>query len=178
MANPDSVTRLLAHHGIDQLNRTYADAVNRRVFDEFDRFLSPSSVMHFDVADREPVELTGPHAIAEFHKSAMARFGFYVFTALATHVDLGDGSDPSAATGRVWMCEIRRELPGLDWSAAYGLYQDRYEHDGDRWTFAERRYSTLTRTAGPVMDLPPMLAAQIADLSSPESPVQPYDAPQ
>ena len=178
MANPDSVTRLLAHHGIDQLNRTYADTVNRRAFGEFDRFLTSTSIMRFDVADREPVELTGPVAIAQFHESAMARFGFYVFTALATHVDLVDGSDPSAATGRVWMCEVRRDLPDLEWSAAYGLYQDRYERDGDRWFFAERRYSTLTRTAGPVMGLPPMLHAQTADLSSPESLGQPGDAPQ
>ncbi|MEZ5311309.1 MAG: hypothetical protein R2735_12090 [Microthrixaceae bacterium] len=90
--------------------------------------------MHFDVADREPVELTGPHAIAEFHKSAMARFGFYVFTALATHVDLGDGSDPSAATGRVWMCEIRRSYPA--WN-------------GQPPTVSTRTATNTTGTGGP-----------------------------
>ena len=50
------------------------------------------------------------------------------------------------AVGRFYMQELRQDAGSGGWSDAYGVYHDRYEHDGERWRFAERSYQSLART--------------------------------
>jgi hypothetical protein len=45
------------------------------------------------------------------------------------------------------MWELRQIAATHRWSNAYGRYQDRYTGLDGRWVFAERRYSSLARTA-------------------------------
>lgn len=46
------------------------------------------------------------------------------------------------------MCEVRQDSGSGRLTTAFGLYHDRYELEGRRWRFAERRYHSLARQAG------------------------------
>jgi hypothetical protein len=60
------------------------------------------------------------------------------------------------ATGRFYMQELRQDAASGGWSDAYGVYHDRYRHDGERWRFSERSYQSLARTGrAEVFPFPP-----------------------
>ena len=62
------------------------------------------------------------------------------------HVDLWPGGDRTAATGRVFMCELRQLHGETRRTDAYGRYDDTYAH-GRRGAgrFAGRRYRSMGR---------------------------------
>lgn len=143
---------------IHRLQSAYADVVNRRAWHELTELFRPAAVVRIDTVTRPPITVTGPDELGRFIGDAVARFAFFEFVRLNSHLVLDDEAAPTSATGRLFMCEVRRDVDGLAWSVAYGLYQDRYEcHDG-RWWFAGRDYQSLTRTGGDVFPLPPTAA--------------------
>ena len=68
----------------------------------------PDCVVDLDLVSRLAQELVGPDAMAEFVSEAIERFEFFEFVVLNHHVDLWPGGDRAAATGRVFMCELRQ----------------------------------------------------------------------
>jgi hypothetical protein len=140
----DRLGRLLDRVEIDGLLAAYADAVTRRAFDELDDLFVPDCPIEIDTHRAEPLRLTGAAALGAFVGAAIERFDFFELTILNAHIVV-DGRDD--ATGRMYLCELRHDRDARRRSEAYGLYRDRYRRVDGRWRFAERRYSSLARTA-------------------------------
>jgi hypothetical protein len=138
---------------IERLQSAYADVVNRRAWSELGELFLADAVIRIDTVSRPVIEVVGPEQLGEFIGGAVERFAFFEFVRLNSHLELDDDA-PVAARGRLFMCEIRRDVGTLDWSVAYGVYRDRYVRDGDRWRFGRRDYQSLTRTGGEVFPFP------------------------
>lgn len=139
---------------IDRLQSAYADVVNRRAWTELVGMFAADSVVRIDTVTRPVFELIGPEAVGEFIGAAVQRFAFFEFVRLNSHVELAVDGDVDLARARLFMCEVRRDVDTLDWSVAYGLYQDRYRRADDGWRFDRRDYQSLTRTDGDVFPFP------------------------
>jgi hypothetical protein len=141
--------RLLDRVEIDGLLSAYADAISRRAFDELDDLFLPDCPIEVDTHRAEPIRMAGPAELGAFVGAAIERFDFFELVILNTHL-MVDGGDE--ATGRMYMCELRHDRATKRRSEAFGLYRDRYRRIGGRWWFAERRYSSLARTADEGVD--------------------------
>ena len=128
---------------ITRLQAAYADVVTRRAWPELEPLFLPDAPIHVDTVTAPVIELVGPTALGEFIDGAIERFEFFEFVPLNTVVDIQGDS----ATARLYMVELRQDADGGRWSNAFGLYQDRYARDGERWRFAERHYQSLARTS-------------------------------
>ena len=129
----DAGTRALV--AVQRLQAAYGDAVTRRAWDEVRALFEPDAVVHIDTRTREPFRLEGPDALVAFIERALEPFAFFEFAILNAVADV----DGDAATGRVYICELRHDRAGA-WTQAYGLYQDRYvRRDGGG---ASRRATT------------------------------------
>lgn len=166
--NSDSVIAdLVDERAIDRLQRGYADVINRRGWDELDDLMTANVEISLDTMSRPVINMCGPSEFAAFVSSAVERFAFFEFVILNAIVQLGPRDGASgfrSAAGRIFMCEVRREVDTLDWSVAYGVYHDIYAETSEGWRIAMRRYQSLTRTDGPVFsarfdDLAAMLTA-------------------
>ncbi|MGB6058766.1 MAG: nuclear transport factor 2 family protein [Microthrixaceae bacterium] len=153
----DEVAATVDHVAIDRLQRAYADLVNRRAWDELAGVFDPDISITLDLVSRPTVELVGVQEFASFIGPAMERFGFFEFVILNSYIDLWPGGERSAATARVFMCELRTEVGQTQRSDAFGLYRDRYRKTYDGWRIAERRYQSLAHfPAGDWHPLPSM----------------------
>ncbi|HEX8803264.1 MAG TPA: nuclear transport factor 2 family protein [Acidimicrobiales bacterium] len=141
----DEVRAALDHLAITRLQSAYGDAVTRRAWDELDDMFVRGCPVRLDLRGGSVVETTGPAEIAAFIAAAVERFDFFAFTIVNTVVEVDPAGD--AATGRLYIRELRHEREGGRWSTAYGLYRDAYRRDGGRWRFAARDYASLARTA-------------------------------
>ncbi len=142
---PAEVAEAVDHVGVTRLLSAYADAVTRRDWDAFDRLFVPDCVVDLDLVSRPALEIVGPEAMAEFVDEAIERFEFFEFVVLNHHVDLWPGGDRAAATGRVFMCELRQLRGETRRTDAYGRYDDTYVKVDGRWMFAGRRYRSMGR---------------------------------
>ncbi len=138
---------------IERLQSAYADVVNRRAWSELRELFVPDALIRIDTVTRPVIEVVGPAQLGEFIGGAVERFAFFEFVRLNSHLELDD-DPPGTARGRLFMCEVRRDVGTLDWSVAYGVYRDRYVRDGVRWRFGRRDYQSLTRTDGEVFPFP------------------------
>lgn len=129
---------------IRRLQAAYGDAVTRRAWGELVPMFLPDCAIHLDLRDGTERTFAGGAAIGEFIAGSIERFEFFEFALLNAVVDVADGS---SATGRLYMWELRQDAAAHRWSNAYGLYRDRYARHEGRWVFAERRYSSLARSA-------------------------------
>ncbi len=132
---------------IQRLQAAYGDAVTRRAWAEVAALFEPDAVVHIDTRTRPPFDVAGPEALVTFVERSLEAFAFFEFAIMNSVVDLdGDG----AATGRVYICELRCDHEAA-WTEAHGIYEDRYRrHDGG-WRIAGRRYSSLARV-GPTVE--------------------------
>ena len=147
--SPDEAVHVVA---LQRLHAAYADTCSRRAFSELaDQFLPDAEVV-VDRRSIDPVRLVGPQALGEFIETNLAPFSFFEFVVLNSHFVL-DGDD--AASGRMWMSELRQDERNGRWTVIYGLYGDRYRRVDGRWWFADRRYRTLART-GPDFEVFPV----------------------
>lgn len=154
MTDRDSLHQLLDHHALERLHAAYADAVNRRAWSEVAALFADDADVEIDTGGPEPIRIESPAALAAFLDGAVARFAFLEFVVLTLHVADPVHEAPDDASARLWMCEVRRDVDTLDWSVAYGLYQDRYRRVDGAWRFASRRYRSITRTGADVFPLP------------------------
>ncbi len=131
---------------IDALQRAYADVVDRRAWADLHHLFLPDATVELDLVTRPGRTLVGPDDFAAFVGPAMARFTFFEFVILNSHVELWPDGDRSAATARLFMCELRA-AEGDDGTTArtdaFGLYRDRYAKVDGRWRIAARRYRSL-----------------------------------
>src|SRR3954471_2187446 len=105
-----------------RLQSTYADIVTRRAWSELATVFTPDVTIEIDTVTAAPLHVVGPDGFAAFVGPATDRFDHFEFVILNTVVEV---EDAEWAQGRIFMCEIRREVDGGEWSTAYGLYQDR-----------------------------------------------------
>ena len=143
MATPDEIDATVDRVAIDALVRAYADAVSRRAWDDVAALFLPDATVDLDLVDRDPIHLAGPDAFVAFVAPAVERFSFFEFVPLNTHIDLWPGGERSAASARVWMCELRVPAGGTGRDDAYGLYRDAYRKEAGTWRIAARRYRSL-----------------------------------
>ncbi len=134
------------HHGIDRLVAAYADTVTRRAWAELVDLFTPDAVVHIDTVTRPAFEVVGPVALGGFIGGAIERFDCFEFVPLnlVTWPDPDGRSDHARA--RLHMCEIRRNTADLEWTTAYGRYDDVVVRRGGHWRFAGRRYRSVGRT--------------------------------
>lgn len=133
----------LAYLAITRLQNAYADVITRRAWPELVDLFVPDAPVHVDMVTSPPIEIVGPEQLGEFIGTAVERFDFFELVILSVVVDVRSATD---AVGRFYMQELRQDAASGGWSDAYGVYHDRYQHDGERWRFAERRYQSLART--------------------------------
>ncbi len=142
---PDRLQRAAAWTEIRQVQNRYADIVTRRAWDELAEIMRPDCRLQLDLGDRE-LEFVGPAAIGEFIGTSLEQFSFFEFVILNTVIDIHD----DRAGARMYMQEIRQNHSDGRRTDAYGVYHDRFEHDGDgRWSIAQRWYQSFARTASP-----------------------------
>ena len=120
--------------------------MNRRAWDELTELFQVDALVRVDTVTAPIRELAGPAALGAFIGSAIARFDFFEFVVLNTVVSVGVAGDATEATGRVFMCEIRRERDSGRYTVAFGVYHDHYRCRDGRWWFAGRHYQSLART--------------------------------
>lgn len=130
---------------IFRLQGLYGDVVSRQVWGELAELMLPDCSLHLDLQGGRVLEHHGPEAIGTFIAQSIERFEFFLFT-VVNAVATVDDHDPTRATGRLYIRELRQERADHRWTTAYGLYRDDYRKVGGRWWIAARRYSTLART--------------------------------
>ncbi|HET8930939.1 MAG TPA: nuclear transport factor 2 family protein [Acidimicrobiales bacterium] len=157
----DEIAAMVDHAAIDRLQRRYADVVNRRVWEDLDAVFAPSVQITLELVNRPTVELSGREEFVAFIDPAMARFGFFQFVILNSHIELWPGADRDAATARIFMCELRTGPTGGQRSEAFGLYRDRYVREPQGWRITRRHYRSLAHfPAGDWLGLPDDLLAE------------------
>jgi hypothetical protein len=130
---------------ISRLQHRYGDAVTRRAWDELAAMFAPEAVVTLDMRTGQVLELVGGPAVGAFIAKAIERFEHFQFALLNAVAELDPAGD--AATGRMYIWEIRQDAATGRHTNAYGLYQDDYRKVDGRWVFARRAYATLARTA-------------------------------
>lgn len=136
---------MLDQFAVGQLQARYSDAVTRRSWDEVAELFAADCAVHLDLGDATTRTLSGGQAVAAMIAAGIERFEFFEVGLLNAVVELGP--DAGEASGRLYLWELRQERDTGRWSNAYGLYRDRYRRIDGAWRFAERRYSSLARTA-------------------------------
>jgi hypothetical protein len=140
---------------IRRLQHAYADVVNRRAWPELEQLFRSDAEVVIDRRAGEPLQLVGGGAVGSFISSAIEQFSFFEFVVLNAHIAFPDGPGSGRAVCRLFMCELRQDGATGAFTTAFGLYHDRYQFDGKRWWFAERRYHSLARHGG-VLDVFPL----------------------
>lgn len=135
----------LEHQAVTRLQCAYGDVVSRRAWSELSELFRPDTVVSVDTRRGEPIVVTGGPAVGEFIDRSIERFEHFEFAVLNHVATLDD--DLLGASGRVYIWEIRQERESGRWTNAFGVYQDRYVRNGDRWWYASRRYNSLARNA-------------------------------
>jgi len=134
--------------GVRRLQHSYADVVNRRAWSEMDRLFLPGAPVVIDRRAGDPLRLVGGGEVGAFIDRAIEQFDFFEFVILNAHIVFPDGPAAESAVGRMFMSEIRHERSTGRLSQAFGVYHDRYRHEGQGWRFAERHYHSLARLSG------------------------------
>lgn len=135
---------LLSYVAIERVQRSYADIVTRRAWDELSSIMVPDCPITVDTV-AQSYEFVGPEQIGNFISSQIERFDFFEFVILNTVIetDVARG----VAAGRMYMQEIRHDRDGGVRTDAYGVYHDRFERDaGGAWKMARRFYRSFART--------------------------------
>ena len=141
----DELAVVIDHTAITRLQQAYADGVTRRDWSAVGALFLPDAVVTLDLVTRPPVELAGPEALVAFVSGAIERFAFFEFVILNAHVDLWPDGDRTAATARVFMCELRQDAGETERNDAYGLYRDTYRKVDGSWRIAGRSYRSMAR---------------------------------
>jgi hypothetical protein len=121
--------------GVSRLHAAYADIATRMAWDEMRDIVLPEACFTFDFGAGHPVVLTGPDELGDFGRRATAAFDFYCYTPLNTVLST---CGPASAAGRFYAHEVGR-VDGT-WLEFFGLYDDEYVVEGDRWKFARRDF--------------------------------------
>jgi uncharacterized protein (TIGR02246 family) len=117
----------------------YADAVTHRDVDAYAAMYAPDAVWVVGPPIDRHVE--GRDAIVAELSTEIARLDFFVFTVGNIVISV----DGDVATSRSTVHELGRARedapPGLPAMEVRATYDDELRRDGDRWVFAQRKYS-------------------------------------
>ena len=166
--DPELIARTVDHGAIERLQRAYADAINRRAWDNLQDLFVPEATVDLDLVTSPARHFDGPVELSDFISSALARFTFFEFVILNAHVDLWPDGDRGLATARVYMCELRQNAGEQERNDAFGLYQDTYVRVGSTWKIGRRHYRSMARfPAGEVLGLPELQPWTAMKVNSP-----------
>ena len=127
---------------IDELLATYADAVTRRDPEELRWLFTEEGIW-----DLGPIGIhTGSAAIVNALTDLLRSWQVLVHVP-HTRLLRFDPDDETTVFGRSYFSEFGLLESGESAHFA-GVYHDTYSRDGDRWRFAERRYSGLYSRRG------------------------------
>jgi len=141
--DPAELRTALDQWAIRNLQAAYGDAVTRRAWDEFVPMFVPDCPIRLDLRDGRVIEHVGPRALGAFIATSLEQFEFFEFALLNAVVSVSGG----AATGRVYMWELRQDAITHRWTNAFGVYADEYAFIEGSWRFASRHYSSLARSS-------------------------------
>ena len=128
---------------IQRLQAAYGDAVTRRAWAEVRALFEPDAVGPHRHPHPRALHARRPRRGRRVHRAQPRVASPSSSSPSSTRPSTSPTAD--AATGRVYICELRHDTAG-EWTQAYGLYRDDYvRRDGD-WRIAGRRYRSLART--------------------------------
>ncbi len=127
---------------IRDLQSRYADICSRQKFDELPTLILPDASISLDLRGRS-LDFTGPKEIGDFIAASIEPFDFFQFLIRNSVVDVEESGE--AATGRLWMSELRHVRETGQWSTIFGLYHDQYVNVNGEWMIAARQYHSLAR---------------------------------
>lgn len=141
----DELQATIDHVAIDRLQRAYADGVTTRDWAAVAALFLPEATVSLDLVTRPGRDLLGPDEIVGFIAPAVDDFEFFEFAIVNSHIDLWPGGDRTAATARIFMCELRVPRGQRERSDAFGRYLDTYRKVDGSWRIAARRYRSIAR---------------------------------
>ena len=135
---------VIDYTGVSRLQDAYADVVTRQAWDELPSLFTPDCQIDLDLRN---ATLNFPTAaeLAAFIGESLKQFEFFEFVILNRIIETNAGGDPDAATGRMYMCELRQTVAAGRRTDAFGVYDDRYLRTDGRWRFAHRQYHSIGR---------------------------------
>ena len=135
----------VAYVAIRRLLSAYADAVNRRAWDEFpDLFLDDAKIA-ITTSKGQTLEVEGASKLAQFIAQAIDGFEFFQLIFLNSHLEIQ--ASEGSAIGRNFMVEMRQDRASGRWTRVFGVYHDRYQQVDGRWQFEHRAFNALAATA-------------------------------
>ncbi|MAG31622.1 MAG: hypothetical protein CL908_12110 [Deltaproteobacteria bacterium] len=141
-----AIEETVACVAIQRLLAAYADAVNRRAWDEFPKLFLDDAVIEITPSKRAPLQVEGAGELARFIAEAIEGFEFFQLVFLNSHFELQVAE--GTATGRNFMVEMRQDRASGRWTRVFGVYHDRYRQVERRWQFEHRAFHALAATAG------------------------------
>lgn len=139
-----AVQEVVDYTGVCRLQDAYADVVTRQAWDELPSLFTPDCTIDLDLRN---ATLDFPNAteLATFIGNSLKQFEFFEFVILNRIVETTTGGDPDAATGRMYMCELRQTMAAGRRTDAFGVYDDQYRRTEGRWQFSHRQYHSIGR---------------------------------
>jgi hypothetical protein len=141
-----AIEETVACVAIQRLLSAYADAVNRRAWDEFTTLFRDDATIEITPSKREALVVEGPRELGDFIAKAIEGFEFFQLVFLNSHLEIQ--APEGTATGRNFMVEMRQDRASGRWTRVFGVYHDRYRRVDARWLFEHRAFHALAATAG------------------------------
>lgn len=139
------IEEMAAYIAIRRLLAAYADAVNRRAWEEFPRLFLNDAKIEITPSKRKAIEVDGATELARFIAEAIEGFEFFQLVFLNSHLEIR--ADEDTANGRNFMVEMRQDRASGRWTRVFGVYHDRYRRLDGRWRFEHRAFHALAATA-------------------------------
>ena len=145
------MSRLQDESAIRALQARYADICSRRDFSELPEVISADARIQLDLRGKS-MAFDGPTELGEFIEASISVFDFFQFVIRNIVFHISDAPQPTRASTRTWMSELRHHRESGQWSTIFGVYHDRYESRGGDWRICSRRYHSLARIAHALED--------------------------
>lgn len=142
--DPKTIEEAVSYVAIQRLLAAYADAVNRRAWEEFRELFLEEALIEITPSSKPALQVVGPDALGRFIGDAIEQYEFFEFVFLNSRLEIR--LDDDAATGRNFMCELRQERESGRWTQVFGVYHDRFRRRDGRWRFEHRRFNALAAT--------------------------------
>ncbi len=127
---------------ISDLHAKYADICSRQAFHELDTVMSSEADIQLDLRGRT-LSFRGSKELGDFIAASIEPFDFFQFVVKNAVIEIEETG--SAASGRLWMSELRHVRDTRQWSTIFGVYHDKYRKIAGMWRISARQYHSLAR---------------------------------